>query len=351
MTDLVVRGGTVVTAGGSRVADVAVDGGRISAVEPDLGGLAADGPRGRRGRGSAGAAGRGGRPHAHAGRHRRRAGPVLRGLGRRGVRRHDHVPRLQQPGDRVVARGRAVAGDRAPRMAGGHRRRRGGRYRAQPGGHRHAGRPGRRAAAGDRGRRPDRQGVHGLRLRRGRRHAVPGARRGRRARRHARGPLREPDDPGIADRAPSRGRRGRAAVPRELAAAICRGRGDDPRDRARARRRCAAVRRPPVVRRGAGGRPSRARRGAAGVRGDVPPVPDADRGSLRRPAGGRRPVRDLAAAAGARQPRRVVGRARRWLAVADRHGPRPGPRRRREAVVARVVRPDLATAARGSRRC
>ncbi len=40
MTDLVVRGGTVVTAGGSRVADVAVDGGRISAVEPDLGGLA-----------------------------------------------------------------------------------------------------------------------------------------------------------------------------------------------------------------------------------------------------------------------------------------------------------------------
>jgi dihydropyrimidinase len=41
VTDLLVRGGTVVTAGGSARADVAVDGGRISAVEPDLGGLAA----------------------------------------------------------------------------------------------------------------------------------------------------------------------------------------------------------------------------------------------------------------------------------------------------------------------
>jgi dihydropyrimidinase len=41
VTDLVVRGGTVVTAAGSRVADVAVDGGRIAAIEPDLGGLVA----------------------------------------------------------------------------------------------------------------------------------------------------------------------------------------------------------------------------------------------------------------------------------------------------------------------
>ncbi|HEX5591285.1 MAG TPA: dihydropyrimidinase [Candidatus Limnocylindrales bacterium] len=41
MTDLLVRGGTVVTASGSRAADVAADGGRIAAVEPDLGGLAA----------------------------------------------------------------------------------------------------------------------------------------------------------------------------------------------------------------------------------------------------------------------------------------------------------------------
>jgi dihydropyrimidinase len=41
VTDLLVRGGTVVTAGGSARADVAVTGGRIAAVEPDLSGLAA----------------------------------------------------------------------------------------------------------------------------------------------------------------------------------------------------------------------------------------------------------------------------------------------------------------------
>ena len=37
MTDLIVRGGTVVTAAGAATADVAVEGGRIVAVEPDLG--------------------------------------------------------------------------------------------------------------------------------------------------------------------------------------------------------------------------------------------------------------------------------------------------------------------------
>jgi dihydropyrimidinase len=37
MTDLIVRGGTVVTADGSRAADVTVDGGRIVAIGPDLG--------------------------------------------------------------------------------------------------------------------------------------------------------------------------------------------------------------------------------------------------------------------------------------------------------------------------
>src|SRR6476646_3071216 len=36
MSDLVIRGGTVVTATGSRVADLAVEGGRITAIEPDL---------------------------------------------------------------------------------------------------------------------------------------------------------------------------------------------------------------------------------------------------------------------------------------------------------------------------
>src|SRR4051812_19138915 len=40
MTDLLIRGGTVVTAARSRRADVAIEGGRIRAVEPDLAGLA-----------------------------------------------------------------------------------------------------------------------------------------------------------------------------------------------------------------------------------------------------------------------------------------------------------------------
>lgn len=43
MTDLLIRGGTVVTAGGSRRADVAVRGERIEAVEADLGALGRDG--------------------------------------------------------------------------------------------------------------------------------------------------------------------------------------------------------------------------------------------------------------------------------------------------------------------
>ena len=45
MADLVVRGGTVVTATGSRSADVAVDGGVITAIEPDLAGTAAGAAR------------------------------------------------------------------------------------------------------------------------------------------------------------------------------------------------------------------------------------------------------------------------------------------------------------------
>jgi dihydropyrimidinase len=40
MADLLIRGGTVVTAAGSRLADVAITGGRIESVEPDLGRLA-----------------------------------------------------------------------------------------------------------------------------------------------------------------------------------------------------------------------------------------------------------------------------------------------------------------------
>ena len=41
MTGPVFIGGTIVTAAGSRPADIAVDGGRIAAIEPDLSALAA----------------------------------------------------------------------------------------------------------------------------------------------------------------------------------------------------------------------------------------------------------------------------------------------------------------------
>ena len=45
MTDLLVRGGTIVTAAGSRQADLAADGGRITAIEPSLEGLTATADR------------------------------------------------------------------------------------------------------------------------------------------------------------------------------------------------------------------------------------------------------------------------------------------------------------------
>ena len=45
MTDLLVRGGTIVTAGGSRRADLAADGGRVTAIERTLDGLAASAER------------------------------------------------------------------------------------------------------------------------------------------------------------------------------------------------------------------------------------------------------------------------------------------------------------------
>jgi dihydropyrimidinase len=45
LTDLLVRGGTIVTASGSRRADLAADGGRITAIEPSLDGLAASAER------------------------------------------------------------------------------------------------------------------------------------------------------------------------------------------------------------------------------------------------------------------------------------------------------------------
>ena len=53
------------------------------------------------------------RPHPHPRRVRRRARSVLPGFGGGGVRRHDDVPVVQQPGHGIVARGRALAADRA----------------------------------------------------------------------------------------------------------------------------------------------------------------------------------------------------------------------------------------------
>ena len=131
--DLLITGGTVVTATGSRRADVAITGGTIAAVEPDLGGLRASAREIDRRDRAARAAGRGRRPHPHARRDRRRAGPLLPGFGRRRVRRHDDVPRVQQPGDglhRRPAERSLMTGVR--RVAGRDRRRQRHRLRAQP---------------------------------------------------------------------------------------------------------------------------------------------------------------------------------------------------------------------------
>ena len=120
--DLVVRGGTVVTAAGSRRADVAVEAGGSRPSSRTSSGAGRHGARGRRRDRAARPAGRRRRPHPHARRDRRGARPLLPGLGRGGVRRHDDVPRLQQPRDRLVAGGRAVAPRRPARVARGDRR-------------------------------------------------------------------------------------------------------------------------------------------------------------------------------------------------------------------------------------
>ena len=192
MTDLVVRGGTVVTAGGSRRADVAVDGGRISAIEADLGGPAAG------------------------------AAEVIDATGLLvlpgvvDVHTHTRVATDAEPDrffqDSVAAAfggtttflafnnpgtgsspgGRALAADRDPRVAGRDRRRQRHRHRAEPRGQRPCRRPARRAPGDDRRRHRDLEGVHGLRL------PPPGSRalrcHGRHGapRRDAPGPLRGP---------------------------------------------------------------------------------------------------------------------------------------------------------------
>ena len=312
MTDLLVRGGTVVTAAGSSRADVAVDGGRITAVEADLGGLAAGAdevvdatgllvlPGGRR------------RPHPHAGRVRRGAGPVLPGLRRGRVRGHHDVPLVQQPRDRVVAGGRPIAAHGAARVARGDVERFGRRHRAERGGVGVPRGPGGRPAAPRR------------------RRASPRSRRswsttsasttprcsGLLGAASAAGGMLEVhcENRTILDALTARhlaaGETG-PRVSRVVAAAVCRGRGDRPGDRARPRRRRAAVRRPPLVRRGAGAGARSPCGGPARVRRDLPALPHAHRRPLRAAARGGREVRDLAAAPGRRQPRGAVGRASR----------------------------------------
>ena len=203
--DLLVRGGTVVTAAGSRRADVLVDAaGRSPAVLVARGWRAGSrrGRRGRRGRGPPRPAGRRRRPHPHPGRQRRRARSVLPGHGRGGLRRDDHAARLQQPGDRIVAGGRAVARDRDARVASGGCRRRRRRRRPQPRDQRADGRPGGRAGGDRRRGRADGQGLHGLRLPAGRPTPLRGDAAPGRGGRHAPGPLRGPG--------PHRRRRGRS---------------------------------------------------------------------------------------------------------------------------------------------
>ena len=208
MTDLLVRGGTVVTATGSAARR------RRRHGRPDRGRRArtsrrTSARRGRRRDRPARPARRGRRPHPYPRRDRRRARPLLPGFRGGGVRRHDDVPGVQQPGHRLVAGGRAVARGRPARVA---------RARPSP-----TARSTTRRVSPSRARmddpvaelpaivdagRADRQGVHGLRLPARR---PPPVRRDAghgRAGRDAPGPLRGPRPHR------RRGRRGASAAAR-----------------------------------------------------------------------------------------------------------------------------------------
>ncbi len=164
LTDLLVRGGTVVTAAGSRQADLAVDGGRITAIEPSLEGLTATADR------VVDATGMLVLPgivdvHTHT-RVATDAEPdrffqdsVAAAFG--GT---TDVPLVQQPRNGIVPGSRAVAADRPRRVARGDRGRQRDRPRALPGDLRPCRRPARRAARHDRCRGRHVEGVHGVRL-------------------------------------------------------------------------------------------------------------------------------------------------------------------------------------------
>ena len=288
MTDLLVRGGTVVTVEGSRRADVAMRTGESSAIERGSGRhwptarevVDADGtaraPRCRR------------RPHPHPGRQRRRARPVLPGLGRGGVRRHDHVPRVQQPGHRhlagaarIAARRHATSGARRPTAtprsttASSLVDQRPARTIPWP-----SCRP--RSTPACRPSRPSWSTTSASMTR-----ALAALRRTGRRRRHARGPLRGPGDARGRWRPRPWRRRDGAAVPCRLAAADVRGRGTARAIALGPGGRCAALRRPPVLRRGAAAGRGRRAEGQRRVRRDVSALPDARR-SVRRARARRR---------------------------------------------------------------
>ena len=96
----------------------------------------------------------------------RSARPLLRGLRRRGLRRHDDVPRLQQPGHRHQRVRAAHAAGRHRRVARRHGGRERRRRRAVGGHHRPAGGARARHRGRGRGRRGHLQGLLRLRLRR-----------------------------------------------------------------------------------------------------------------------------------------------------------------------------------------
>ena len=144
-------------------------------------------------------------------------------------------------------------------------------------------------------------------------------------------------------------RRDGAAPPRAHAPAGDRGGGDRPGDRDGDDGRRAALRRPPLLRRGPRARDRGARPGPAGPRRDLPAVPlPVDRG-LRPPGLRGGAVRDVAAAAGGGRPGGAL--ARPGGAATCRSSPpttarSPWPTRRAGETTSRRSR----TAPRGSRR-
>ena len=163
--DLLIRGGTVVTAGGSRRADVAVRGGDRGGRGRPVG-ACRDGGRGRRRDRAAGAARLRRRPHPYPGRvatTSRTASSRIRSRRRSAARRRSSRSTTRAPARRPPRSGRSLTGIDELRRR--HRRRQRRRLRAEP----------RRSAGGmddplaelpamvDAGV-ADREGVHGLRL-------------------------------------------------------------------------------------------------------------------------------------------------------------------------------------------